>query len=46
MTDWNNSGGIFRIASGANSADYNWTEVLMKNIPEKWWADWRCIIIQ
>ena len=24
---------IFRIASGANSKDYNWTEVLMKNIP-------------
>ncbi|GAC1706500.1 MAG: alpha-L-arabinofuranosidase AbfB [Flavisolibacter sp.] len=24
---------IFRIASGANSEDYNWTEVLMKNIP-------------
>jgi len=32
-----NSGGkgkIFRIASGANSADYNWTETLMKNIPK------------
>ena len=27
------SGGLFRIASGANSTDYNWTEVLMKNIP-------------
>ncbi len=25
--------GIFRIASGANSADYHWTETLMKNIP-------------
>ncbi|WP_319802288.1 alpha-N-arabinofuranosidase [Flavobacterium sp. N1736] len=35
MTDWNNSGGINRIASGANSSDYNWTEVLMKNIPLK-----------
>lgn len=33
MTDWSNSGGIFRIASGANSADYNWTETLMKSIP-------------
>ncbi|KOP37242.1 alpha-N-arabinofuranosidase [Flavobacterium sp. WLB] len=33
MSDWNNSGGITRIASGANSSDYNWTEVLMKNIP-------------
>ena len=28
------TGGLFRIASGANSADYNWTEVLMKNIPK------------
>lgn len=33
MTDWSNTGGLFRVASGANSADYNWTEVLMKNIP-------------
>ncbi len=33
MSDWSNTGGLFRIASGANSADYNWTEVLMKNIP-------------
>lgn len=24
---------LFRIASGANSSDYNWTEVLMKEIP-------------
>lgn len=24
---------LFKIASGANSADFNWTEVLMKNIP-------------
>lgn len=24
---------IFRIASGASSGDYNWTEVLMKNVP-------------
>lgn len=24
---------IFRIASGANSSDYNWTEVLMRDIP-------------
>lgn len=35
MTDWSNTGGLFRIASGANSADYNWTEVLMKNIPHQ-----------
>src|SRR6476620_11651628 len=33
MTDWTNSHSLFRIASGANSSDYNWTEVLMKNIP-------------
>jgi alpha-N-arabinofuranosidase len=33
MADWNNSGRLFRVASGANSADYNWTETLMKNIP-------------
>lgn len=33
MSDWTNSGGLFRIASGANSADYNWTETLMKKIP-------------
>lgn len=33
MADWNNSAKIFRIASGANSADYNWTEVLMRDIP-------------
>ncbi len=24
---------LFRIASGANSSDYNWTEVLMRDIP-------------
>lgn len=33
MTDWTNSGGLFRIASGASSSDYHWTEVLMRNIP-------------
>lgn len=33
MAGWTNEGGLFRIASGANSEDYNWTEVLMKNIP-------------
>ena len=26
-------GGIYKIASGASDDDYNWTEVLMKNIP-------------
>ncbi|WP_445738373.1 alpha-N-arabinofuranosidase [Mariniflexile sp.] len=35
ISDWENSGGLVRIASGANSADYNWTETLMKNIPSK-----------
>ncbi len=34
MSDWSNSGGLFRIASGANVDDYNWTETLMKNIPQ------------
>ncbi len=33
VSDWNKSGDLVRIASGANSADYNWTETLMKNIP-------------
>ncbi len=33
ISDWDRSGGLFRIASGANSSDYHWTEVLMKNIP-------------
>lgn len=33
MADWGNSSKIFRVASGANSGDFNWTEVLMKNIP-------------
>ncbi|MEZ4777645.1 MAG: alpha-L-arabinofuranosidase C-terminal domain-containing protein [Bacteroidia bacterium] len=33
MGDWGNSSGVFRIASGASSDDYHWTEVLMKNIP-------------
>ena len=33
MTGWSSEEGVFRIASGASSGDYNWTEVLMKNIP-------------
>lgn len=33
MTDWSNSGKLFRIASGASDADYHWTEVLMRDIP-------------
>ncbi len=32
-TDWSNSDKIVRVASGASSADYKWTETLMKNIP-------------
>jgi alpha-N-arabinofuranosidase len=34
MTDWTNSDGLFRIASGANVDDYHWTEVLMSQIPK------------
>jgi alpha-L-arabinofuranosidase len=33
MTDWSNSDKLFRVASGANSSDYHWTEVLMRDIP-------------
>ena len=33
ISDWENSGGLMPIASGASDADYNWTETLMKNIP-------------
>src|SRR6218665_2971276 len=33
MSNGNNKDKLFRIASGANSADYNWTEVLMRDIP-------------
>ena len=33
MSSWDNTNKIFRVASGANSSDYNWTETLMKNIP-------------
>ncbi|OMP30172.1 alpha-N-arabinofuranosidase [Mangrovimonas sp. DI 80] len=34
MTDWTNSNALFRVASGANSEDYHWTEVLMRDIPK------------
>jgi alpha-N-arabinofuranosidase len=34
MTNWDNSNHIYRVASGANVADYHWTETLMKNIPK------------
>jgi alpha-N-arabinofuranosidase len=33
MTNWDNDSKLFRIASGANSNDFNWTEVLMRDIP-------------
>ena len=33
MSDWENTGGLMRVASGASDADYHWTETLMKNIP-------------
>jgi len=35
MTDWSNTDKLYRIASGASGDDYNWTEVMMKNIPLK-----------
>ena len=33
MTGWSNTDKIFRVASGCNSDDYHWTEVLMRDIP-------------
>lgn len=34
MTGWSNDANrVFRIAAGANSDNYNWTETLLKNIP-------------
>lgn len=33
MTNWTNTDKLFRIASGASSDDYHWTEVLMRDIP-------------
>ncbi len=35
MSGWTNDAGVFRIASGASSNDYSWTETLMKNIPSR-----------
>lgn len=34
LSDWNNTSKIYRIASGASSDDYHWTEVLMRDIPK------------
>lgn len=33
MANWNNSEKIFRVASGSNGNDYNWTDVLMREVP-------------
>jgi alpha-N-arabinofuranosidase len=33
MTDWGNNNQKFRVESGASGNDYNWTEVLMRDIP-------------
>src|SRR3989337_1258680 len=33
LSAWQNDDKIFRIASGASSDDYKWTEVLMRDIP-------------
>lgn len=35
MSDAGMEGGIYKIASGASDADYNWTEVLMRDIPHR-----------
>ncbi len=32
MSDWGNSAGLVRVASGASDGNYNWTEVLMRDI--------------
>lgn len=34
MTDGDNTDHLFRVASGANGADYHWTEVMMRDIPQ------------
>lgn len=33
MGDWTNGEHLFRVASGSSGSDYNWTEVLMRDIP-------------
>lgn len=33
LSAWQNDEKIFRIASGASSSDYKWTEVIMRDIP-------------
>src|SRR4051812_4196092 len=46
MSDWDNSGKLMRIASGASDADYHWTETLMKNIPHSMLGALHFTIIQ
>ena len=33
MTNWDNGDRLFRVASGSNGNDYNWTDVLMRDVP-------------
>lgn len=33
MADWSNSAKLHRVASGSNGSDYNWTEVMMRDVP-------------
>ena len=33
MTNWDNSDKIYRVASGSNGNDYNWTDVMMRDVP-------------
>jgi alpha-L-arabinofuranosidase len=33
MADWSNSAKLHRVASGSNGSDYNWTEVMMREVP-------------
>ena len=35
LSAWDDDDKIFRIASGASSSDYKWTEVLMRDIPHQ-----------
>jgi alpha-L-arabinofuranosidase len=35
MNSWDNNNRVFRIASGASSSEYHWTEVMMRDIPHR-----------
>lgn len=35
MSDWSPESKLYKIASGANDGEYDWTETLMKNVPQK-----------